>query len=115
MKALIVVVPEHSKKILEDVGHHSRRVTLDNPVMSVVAFGLKNDDIITVTSTKVVVPLPSRETLLRVKTAAWRSEAPSDGVKRRAPPPIVPFDFGPGSVATKATSPLAGPSNSPHS
>ncbi len=70
---------EHSKAVLVDVGKHSRRVTLDNPVMSVLEFGLKTDDIITVTSTKVVVPLPSREFLLRVKTSAWRSELPREG------------------------------------
>ena len=67
---------DHAKAVLADVGKFSRRVTLDNPVQSVVAFGLRTDDIITVTSTKVVVPIPSREHLLSVKTSAWKSETP---------------------------------------
>jgi hypothetical protein len=43
--------------------------------MTVLRFGLKTDDIITVKSTKVVVPQPSRETLLRTRTGAWKSES----------------------------------------
>jgi hypothetical protein len=46
-------------------------VTLDNPVLPITSF-LKHDDVITVTSTKVVILPPSREALLGVKTSSWK-------------------------------------------
>ena len=46
-------------------------MTLDNPTVPITSF-LKHDDVITVTSTKVVILPPSRETLLRVKSSAWK-------------------------------------------
>jgi hypothetical protein len=54
-----------------DVGRAARRVTLDNPVLPITSF-LKHDDVITVVSTKVVILPPSRETLIGVKTSAWK-------------------------------------------
>lgn len=46
------------------------------------AWGLKNDDIITVKGVHVPVLKPSRQHLLQVRTGAWRSEAPPDAYKK---------------------------------
>lgn len=51
-------------------------------VLSVAAWGLKNDDIITVKGVHVPILKPSRQHLLQVRTGAWRSEAPPDAFKK---------------------------------
>lgn len=66
--------PEHPEAVRADVGAHTKQVKLDNPAMSVKKWGLRTDDIITVRGTAVVVPVPSREDLLLVKTSSWKSD-----------------------------------------